>query len=145
MGKAKDDFGRAAGSGTDKRRRSGSEKRRRGKLRAIRFTPEEDQRIVEMEKTSGLSFAGLMRHALFSVTPPRGSRRLSADREVAADILAALGKIGSNVNQIAKHANMGREDLDIPELKMALRDLAELRLACLQALGYEREYGDHEP
>ncbi len=37
---------------------------------------------------------------------------------------------------------MGREDLDIPGLKMALRDLAELRLACLQALGYEREYGN---
>jgi hypothetical protein len=57
-------------------------------------------------------------------------------------VLAALGKIGSNVNQLAKQANMGRQDLDIEELKMALRDLAELRLACLQALGYEREYGD---
>jgi len=44
--------------------------------------------------------------------------------------------------QPLKLANTGRPDLDIEELKMALRDLAELRLVCLQALGYEREYGD---
>ncbi len=42
--------------------------------------------------------------------------------------------------QPLKLANMGRPELDIDELRIALRDLAELRLACLQALGYEREH-----
>lgn len=136
MGKAKDDFQRAA-RGTDKRRRSGSERRRRGKLRAIRFTPEEDRRTTEMEEATGLPFASLVRHALFNTPPPRSSRRPTADEKLAGEFLAALGKIGGNVNQLAKQANMGnyREDA----IDMAMRDLSEMRIVCLQAMGYERD------
>jgi hypothetical protein len=142
MGKAKDDFRRAAGSGTDKRR-SGSEKRRRGKPRSIRFTPEEDRRIVEMEQSTGLAFAALVRHALFNTPPPRGSRRPSVDQQAVAKVLAELGKIGGNVNQLAKQANMGNYRKD--SVDMVMRDPSELRLACLQAIGFEREHDDPEP
>ena len=147
MGKAKDDFTRAAAgrSGTGKRRRSGSETRKRGKPRSIRFTPEEDQRIAEMEEATGLAFAAMVRHALFNTPLPRGTRKPSVEVKAIAQLLGQLGKIGGNVNQIAKRANMERPELNIPELAMALRDLGELRIACLQAIGYERDHGDHAP
>jgi Bacterial mobilisation protein (MobC) len=90
-----------------------------------------------MEEASGFSFAYLVRRALFNAPAPPSRHRPSVDHEAVAKLLGALGKIGGNVNQIAKLANMGRSELDIPELKMALRGLAELRLVCLQALGYE--------
>jgi hypothetical protein len=63
------------------------------------------------------------------------SRRKPA---VEARLLGELGKIGSNVNHYAKSRNMGR-DSDSLDLAMeaALRDLLELRHACLQAIGQE--------
>jgi Mobilization protein NikA len=134
MGKAKDAFHRAA--------RSGSERRKRSRVLTLRVSPQEAQAIEEMAASTGLTLSALLRNALLKTPPPRASRRLRGDQQTAARVLAALGKIGSNVNQLARQANMGREDLDIEELRMALRDLAELRHACLQALGYEREHDD---
>ena len=49
-----------------------------------------------------------------------------------------LGKIGSNVNQIAYHLNAGRPgDRVEGSLLETLRDLKELRIVILQALGKE--------
>jgi hypothetical protein len=115
--------------------RTGTETRQRGYPRSIRFNAEENQRIEAMEQRSGLNFAALVRHALFGVEPPRASRRPSIELETAARVLAALGKIGSNVNQLAHYAHLGKFHSE--EIDMALRDLAELRTACLKALGQE--------
>lgn len=134
MGKAKDDFRRAA--------RRGTEKRKRTSVLTWRVSEDERKAVNRLLESTGLSLSALVRNALLQTPPPRASRRVTVDHEAVARVLAALGKIGSNINQLAKQANMGRPELNIEELKMALRDLAELRLACLQALGYEREYGD---
>jgi hypothetical protein len=65
------------------------------------------------------------------------------DRRELARVLAELGKIGSNVNQIAYHLNAGRPPARVYNaLELALRDLGELRLACLQAIGMEPRRGD---
>ena len=136
MAKLRDEFLRSAAGASKKPRRSGSEKRRRGRPRSIRFTPEEDDRIVAMEKATRLPFAALVRHALFNTPPPRGSRRASVDDQKLAQALAQLGKVGGNVNQLAKQANIGNYRQD--DIKMALRDLSELRTVFLEALGQER-------
>ena len=58
--------------------------------------------------------------------------------KAVARLLGQLGKIGSNINQIAYHLNAGRPGYRIEgSLEAALRDLSELRLVCLQALGKE--------
>jgi hypothetical protein len=115
--------------------RTGTETRQRAYPRSIRFNAEEHERIQAMEQRSGLNFAALVRHALFNVPPPRASRRPSVELKAAARVLAALGKIGSNVNQLAHYAHLGKFHSE--EIDMALRDLAELRIACLKALGQE--------
>jgi hypothetical protein len=63
---------------------------------------------------------------------PAARRRPSVRHEAVAKLLGELGKIGSNIN-LAKAANMSRFQSN--SIEVALRDLAELRLACLQALG----------
>ena len=136
MAKARDDFQQAAGGKTS-RRRSGSEKRQREKPRSIRFTLEENQRIADMEKSTGLKFASLVRHGLFQTPPPRASRRLSIDQKALTVVLAQLGKIGGNVNQLAKQANIGNFHTD--DINMAMRDLSELRTVLLEALGFDRD------
>lgn len=138
--------------------RSGSETRKRLRLRTLRFTADEDAAIAQMAAASGCSFAELVRHALFNAPPPRAARRpLVQDQAVArlmgelARLKAEAGKHGSNLNQIAHHLNAGRPLSQIEHgLEDALeavttfyeRDMAELRLACMQALGFELDHDE---
>ena len=80
-----------------------------------------------------------MRSTLLGITPPaRSVHRPAVETQAVVKLLAELGKIGSNVNQIAKHLNAGRPgDTVEASIELALRDLMELRHACMRALGYE--------
>ena len=50
-----------------------------------------------------------------------------------------LGKIGSNINQIAHHLNAGRPgDVMEGSVDAAMNELLEWPMALMQALGYER-------
>lgn len=139
-------------------RRSGTETRRRLKLRTMRFSPEEDAAITQMAAASGYSFAELVRHALLTTPPPRAARRhIVQDQNIArlmgelARIKAEAGKHGSNLNQIAHYLNAGRplsrlqnslEDALDAVTTFYERDMAEVRLACMQALGFELRHDE---
>lgn len=115
--------------------RSGSETRQRSVILKARFNDEEAQAVRAMAERAGVSLGALMRHALLNIQPPRAARRPSVELQAAARVLAQLGKIGSNINQLAHYAHLGRYQTD--SVEMALRDLSELRIACLKALGQE--------
>jgi hypothetical protein len=119
--------------------RSGSETRKRTVLLTARFNQQEAASIRQIADRSGLSIASLMRRALLDTPPPRATRRPPADVQAVARLLGQLGKIGSNINQLAKHANAGRYQEN--SIELALRDLGELRIVCLQALGKEPHRG----
>jgi hypothetical protein len=122
-------------------RRSGSEKRQRNLIFTVRFTPQEAAAVRQKARTQGQSIAALVRTSLLHFRP-RPSR---TDQQAVARLLAQLGKIGSNINQIAYHLNAGRPgDRVDGSLEEALRDLAELRLVCLQALGKEPQRGAND-
>jgi hypothetical protein len=114
--------------------RSGSEKRQRNLIFTVRFNSQEAAVIRQKAQTQGQSIAALVRTSLLHFR----SRPSRTDQQAVARLLAQLGKIGSNINQIAYHLNAGRPgDRVEGSLEEALRDLMELRLACLQALGKE--------
>ena len=115
--------------------RSGSDSRQRSIVLTARFNEEEARTVRQMAEKTGLSVSALIRHALLNVPPPRRRRRPSVDQAAVAKLLGELGKIGSNINQLAHYAHLGRFQSN--NIDMALRDLMELRLACLQALGRE--------
>lgn len=116
---------------------AGTEKRRRNHKLTARFNEQEAAAIRLMADKTGLSVAALIRNGLLNTPPPRAARRPTVNHKAVAQLLGQLGKIGSNLNQIAKHANAG--NLQSNSLELALRDLLELRTACLQALGQEPE------
>lgn len=120
-------------------RSSGSDKRRRSHMFSIRFSRDEDALAKALSDRTGLTLAALIRRALFGTNPPRAARRPTVNHQAVARLLAQLGKIGSNLNQLARQAHTGRYPTD--SLEEALRELSELRLACLQALGREPESG----
>lgn len=88
-----------------------------------------------MADKAGLSMASLIRNGTLNLKPPRASRRPTVNHRAVAQLLGQLGKIGSNLNQLAKHANAGKVQKN--SIELAIRDLLELRTACLQALGQE--------
>jgi Mobilization protein NikA len=114
--------------------RSGSEKRQRNLIFSVRLTAQEAAVVRRKARTQGQSIASLVRTSLlhFRARPSR------TDQQAVARLLGELGKIGSNINQIAYHLNAGRPgDRVDGRLEDALRDLSELRIVCLQALGKE--------
>lgn len=117
----------------------GSSKRQRTKFVIARLTPDEHAAITTLADKRGMSPGALIRQTLLKVPPGPNVRRPTADTKLLAKALAELGKIGSNINQIAYHLNAGRPGDRIEDsLDAALRELLEWRTVLMQALGHER-------
>jgi Bacterial mobilisation protein (MobC) len=111
-----------------------SEKRRATVLRPARFTPEEAAIFDVRAKPYGGASAFIRYIALEKPLP-----RSKVEIRLLAQVLAELGKIGSNINQIAHHLNAGRPgDVMEGSIAAALRELDEWRTALMQAIGAER-------
>jgi len=113
--------------------KSGSEKRQRGKSLHIRLTDAEYAELVSRADAVEITPASYARMMLLDTPPPRGSRKPSVDRVAVARVLAELGKIGSNINQIAAAFNR-RNDPHASEAVTALREVQGIRNACMEAL-----------
>ncbi|MFZ1009511.1 MAG: plasmid mobilization relaxosome protein MobC [Candidatus Sulfotelmatobacter sp.] len=118
---------------------SGSKKRKRMAMIHARVTAAEKAEVAAKAKAAG-GISALFRTAVLGYKPPKSK----TDLQAVSNVLAELGKIGSNVNQIAKHLNAGRPgDTITNTIEVALRDLMEMRHACMQALGYEPDRATH--
>lgn len=118
---------------------SGSQKRKRTKFVIARLSDQEHAAIIELADKRGMSPGALIRQTLLGVPPGPNTRRPTVDTKLLAQVLAELGKIGSNINQIAYHLNAGRPgDVMEGSIDGALHELLEWRMALMQALGYER-------
>jgi hypothetical protein len=116
-------------------------KLKRSRLFTVRLSEHEAAIAADIVERTGLSAGALIRRALLDA--PTTSRRPSAQERAAQQLMAALGKVGSNVHQLAGHADNGVFDEDTKEsIRYAVRDLAELRFACMRALGYEPNTND---
>jgi Bacterial mobilisation protein (MobC) len=82
-------------------------KRKRCASLNIRLTPEERAQLDEDAARSGLTTGAYVRQVLLDAPVPRQSRRLAANDNIAtlSKYIGELGKIGSNLNQIARAAN----------------------------------------
>ena len=113
-----------------------SEKRKRTVIRPARFTPEEAARFDAKAAPYGGASAFIRYIALDHPLP-----RSKVELQMLSKVLAEMGKIGSNINQIAHRYNMaeGRPSGNIEgALESALNELLEWRMALMQSLGYER-------
>ncbi len=123
-------------------KRSGSEQRRRTHAMSMRFTPEEITTIRLKADRAGTTISGLLRHALLNVEPPRAAHTPTINQKAVLKLMAEIGKIGSNINQLAKHANAGR--YQEASIELAMREMVDIRMACLQALGREPSYEEED-
>src|SRR4029077_3495832 len=105
---------------------SKSKKRRADQPRRGWFTKPEAAKIDALATEYG-GFANLVR-----VLALKHRIRTKTETALLARLLAALGKIGGNVNQLAKRANEGRFNADA--IEDAMREITEWRGAILEAL-----------
>lgn len=140
VGGLKKRFSVSAGEGRPK------EKRKAAAPFSIRFTDEE--RAILARDAGKLSLAEHIRAKLFgdavsrrrSRNPSRKPQRPSADCQALGKALGELGKsrLASNMNQIAKAANMGALPVTpelLSDLKSACADIRTMRTTLIEALG----------
>ena len=113
---------------------SGSEKRQRDKVLRIRCLQEEFKAIVAKADKAGFSTGAFARACLLDDPGPRAQRRPPADHVVLRQILGHVGRIGNNINQIARALNTGGVVSDA-ELHEALTAYLDIRDAIFKALG----------
>ncbi len=102
---------------------------------SIRFTETERQFLDE--HSGSKSWAEFIRARVFgdAASSQRPARRPSVDDQTASELLKELGKsrLSSNVNQLAKAANMGTLDIS-PETDRQLQEASAAILAMRDAL-----------
>ncbi len=110
----------------------------RSELLQVRMTPSEMAQLRDHAARGGLGVSAHARQVLVQAPPPRRRPTPSLETDLLAQTLRELGKLGSNVNQIARRLNM---DMAVPprEVIEAMTAVLEVRSAVLQALGIDEE------
>lgn len=114
----------------------------RTKTTSVRFSPDELEKLKSRAEKAGLTVGALVRQMVLDAPPPKQSRRPSVDAELLSVALSRMGKIGSNVNQLARSANRGRAP-DIPSLTAACDAVLDIRTIIYLALGHDVDIGNH--
>ena len=114
--------------------RSGSETRKRQSTIQIRVTAAERQQIESDAARANLTVGSYARQVLLNAPIPRQGYRPPVEKKELARLLGHLGKIGSNINQLARAAN-AYLPLNSSELLQELEALKQLRVEIKSALG----------
>jgi len=94
---------------------SGSDKRQRGEIVAVRLTKDERATLDALASRSGMAVGAFLRPAAFGDAGPRAQRRPPVDHVALRQFLGQCGRIGNNLNQIARRLNADGSVI-IPEL-----------------------------
>lgn len=73
----------------------------------LRTTEEDKQKLIELAKGMGMTITDFVKSRTLG-NPPR-MRKATFDREILIRLLGELGKVGSNINQIAKVMNTDKK------------------------------------
>ena len=88
--------------------RRGSETRKKTTCVTSRYDDSELAELIEAASKAGLTPASYQRVQSLVQPKTRSTRRAPIDREMLGKTLGQLGKIGSNLNQLAHAANLDR-------------------------------------
>lgn len=115
---------------------TGTEKRQRQRVVSFRVDLDEYDQIKSEADRRGVTVGTFARDILLGAQAPRRVRRPPAEKAELVRILGELGRLGSNVNQLAAKANIGLlRVLDPMALAQLQDDLDEMRDDLMRALG----------
>ncbi len=106
----------------------------KGKFIAVRVTERDRLLIAEMAAAAELSTGAFLRAVALGSAGARARKEPKKQREQLARLLGEIGKLGSNVNQIARWCNTDRTAPHLREAEMMRADVAAMRAAVMKAL-----------
>ncbi len=128
---------------TPRQPRPKSEARQRTDRLFVRLTPEEKAIFLGRADKAGLTAAAFLRAAAIGNAGPRAQKKVPADAQALREMIGHLGKIGSNLNQIARYLHTGgNAEVVLSDIRDVLADHARIRDRLYEALG---KTPDHAP
>jgi hypothetical protein len=116
--------------------RSGSQKRRKLRMVTSGYDDEEYAELEVLARRAGLTRASFQRERSLTKIRTRSTKRAAVDGEMVAKVLAQLGKIGSNLNQLAHAAHLKpMSELQQVEMRAMILQLRATLPLLLEALG----------
>jgi hypothetical protein len=115
--------------------RSGSQTRQQTRQVNVGLLPGEYEELERAAAAAGLSKAAFLRQCWKGHAGERARRSPTVDRQALAAVRANLARVGNNLNQLARAANMNQIP-DLPELSATLADVRLAASESLKALGY---------
>lgn len=117
----------------------------------LRTTEHDKQTLLRFAKESGMTLTDFVKARTLG-KPPR-IKKANFDREILIRLLAELGKVGSNINQIAKVMNTEKKTFYTVAVKetliaRTLTDVGTLSSEILKQLEHDREgqnTGERQP
>ncbi len=105
----------------------GSNKRQRSKIISIRLLPGEADALEIKADQAGHTVGAYSRIVLLDAAGPRAKRRPPIQQVSYVSLLGQLGRLGSNVNQLARHANSTGTMPAIETLRETQEAIMEMR------------------
>jgi hypothetical protein len=102
---------------------------------SVRCTAKERSKIDEAARQAGLSIGAYLRALALGDAGPRAVRRPPIERKELARLLGHLGKVGSNLNQLAHAFNSRGRVPGLAELNDIRSYVGQMRDALMAALG----------
>jgi hypothetical protein len=106
---------------------------------SIRCTAKDHAVINETATKAGLSVGAYLRSLALGSTGPRAVRRPPIERKELARLLGHIGKVGSNINQLAHGFNRNGTLPGYPVLLAIRAEIGEMREALMKALGRDHQ------
>lgn len=122
-------------AGTVKKR---SETRQKQERLTVRFTPAEREELEALADREGLTLGSYVRSRSLEQPTTRAVRRPTVAVKLLGGLLAQIGKIGSNLNQIARQLNQGAT-LPLSEIETVLGEHRQILAAVITALGKDKK------
>jgi len=109
-----------------KPRRSGSERRKKGRIVPFRVSETEYAELDALAEREGVTIGTYVRERVLKAPTTRPIRRPVVEVQLLTSLLGQLHKIGSNINQTARRVNMGDTPLagEIQSTLAACRQIA---------------------
>ena len=117
------------------RSNSGTATRQRRQQLVVRCTDAERAGIEAAAERAGMTVGAFMRHQALGTAGPRAARRPTSDRVQLAQLLGQVGRVGGNVNQLARAFNTDGTTPDPATWAEAVADITAMRDALMLALG----------
>ena len=93
----------------------------------VRLTTEEMEQLKRDADTAAVSVSDVARAQLLNAPIPKRKYRRSVDHNRLAEVLQQLGKIGGNLNQLAKVANATGDLSHVRNIRELKADLEAIR------------------